>query len=99
MTEMSKPENRDTAVVLGASISGLLAARVVADHYARVILVERDVPPDRPVTRRGVPQGGLPHILAARGMQIVGELFPDLLHPTTSSISSLNGATMVCDTR
>jgi 2-polyprenyl-6-methoxyphenol hydroxylase-like FAD-dependent oxidoreductase len=79
MTETTKLGNRDTAVVLGASVSGLLAARVLADHYARVILVERDVLSDRPVTRRGVPQAGLPHILAARGMQIVGELFPGLL--------------------
>src|SRR6185312_6076315 len=79
MTDMTKPEERDTAVVLGASISGLLAARVAADHYSRVVLVERDALSDRPVTRRGVPQGGLPHILAARGTQIVGELFPGLL--------------------
>ncbi|GFG63768.1 hydroxylase [Mycobacterium kubicae] len=78
MTKGTKSEGRETAVVLGASISGLLAARVLADHYGRVILVERDVPPDLPVTRRGVPQSGLPHILAARGMRIVGELFPGL---------------------
>ena len=66
----------DNAVVVGASIGGLLAARVLSDFYSKVIIVERDVLPKKPVTRRGVPQGGLPHILAARGMQILNELFP-----------------------
>jgi 2-polyprenyl-6-methoxyphenol hydroxylase-like FAD-dependent oxidoreductase len=67
-----------TAVVLGASIAGLLAARVLADFYDTVKVVERDVLPEQPVTRRGVPQGAMPHIVAARGMQIMGELFPGL---------------------
>src|ERR1700744_688023 len=72
------PESGSTAVVLGASIAGLLAARVLADFYDTVRVVEREVLPDQPVTRRSVPQGALPHILSARGMQIMGELFPGL---------------------
>ena len=36
----------DHAVVLGASIGGLLAARVLADFYRTVTVVERDVLPD-----------------------------------------------------
>jgi 2-polyprenyl-6-methoxyphenol hydroxylase-like FAD-dependent oxidoreductase len=72
------PASGRTAVVLGASIAGLLAARVLADFYGNVILVERDVLPEQPVTRRGVPQGAMPHIVAARGMRIMGELFPGL---------------------
>lgn len=66
-------------MVLGASVAGLLAARVLADFYRTVTIVERDVLPERPVSRRGVPQGALPHIPAARGMQIMGELFPGFL--------------------
>lgn len=66
----------ETAVVLGASISGLLAARVLADFYIRVTVVERDVLPDGPATRRGVAQGNLPHLPAARGVQALSELFP-----------------------
>lgn len=73
------PEFRETAVVLGASISGLLVARVLADFYSKVTVVERDILPDGPVTRRGVAQGGLPHLPAARGMQIMGELFPSFV--------------------
>ncbi|HXO13331.1 MAG TPA: 2-polyprenyl-6-methoxyphenol hydroxylase-like oxidoreductase [Mycobacterium sp.] len=72
------PASDQTAVVLGASIAGLLAARVLADFYGTVKVVERDVLPEQPVTRRGVPQGALPHIAAARGMQIMSDLFPGL---------------------
>jgi glycine/D-amino acid oxidase-like deaminating enzyme len=47
----------DRAVVLGASMAGLLAARVLSDAYERVTVVERDMLPNRPENRRGVPQG------------------------------------------
>jgi len=67
------------AVVLGASMSGLLAARVLADHYRTVTVVERDVLPDAPDNRRGVPQGRHAHALLARGAQILDELFPGIL--------------------
>ena len=33
----------DTACVLGGSVAGLLAARVLADHGRRVVVIERDV--------------------------------------------------------
>ncbi|MDT5148119.1 MAG: hypothetical protein QOC58_2764 [Mycobacterium sp.] len=72
-------EATGTAIVLGGSITGLLAARVLADFYSDVIVVERDVLPDGPLTRRGVPQGGLPHILSARGTRIVDQLFHGFL--------------------
>ena len=69
----------DHAVVLGASIGGLLAARVLADAYQRVTVVERDLLPDRAADRQGVPQGRHAHALLARGAQILDELFPGLL--------------------
>ena len=46
------------AVVLGAGMAGLLAARVLADAYRRVTVVERDPLPQIPANRKGVPQGG-----------------------------------------
>ena len=76
---MNSPESRDTAVVLGASITGLLAARVLADFYSNVTVVERDILPDGPHTRRGVPQGGLPHIPPARLTRSLEQLFPGFL--------------------
>jgi 2-polyprenyl-6-methoxyphenol hydroxylase-like FAD-dependent oxidoreductase len=69
----------DHAVVLGASMAGLLAARVLSDAYQRVTLVERDLLPARPERRRGVPQGRHAHLLVPGGTQILDELFPGLL--------------------
>lgn len=67
------------AVVLGASISGLLAARALADHFRTVTVVERDALSDEPTYRRGVPQGRQPHALLARGAQTLDEMFPGIL--------------------
>lgn len=67
------------AVVIGGSMAGLLAARVLADHFAEVIVLERDALSavgDGP--RKGVPQGRHLHALLARGLQIVEQLFPGL---------------------
>lgn len=65
----------ERAVVLGAGMAGLMAARVLADAYERVTIVERDELPDGPVHRRGVPQGRHAHALLARGCQLVEDLF------------------------
>ena len=70
----------ERAVVLGASMAGLLAARVLADFYQAVTVVERDVLPTDPVNRRGVPQGRMIHAVQARGLQIMDELFAGLAH-------------------
>jgi 2-polyprenyl-6-methoxyphenol hydroxylase-like FAD-dependent oxidoreductase len=69
----------ERAIVLGASMGGLLAARVLADFFETVTVVERDVLPDDPAVRRGVPQGRHVHVLLARGAQILNELFPGFL--------------------
>jgi 2-polyprenyl-6-methoxyphenol hydroxylase-like FAD-dependent oxidoreductase len=74
---MSTPA-RDHALVLGAGIAGLLAARVLAEAYDRVTVVDRDELPDHPAPRRGVPQGRHAHALLARGRLVLEELFPGL---------------------
>ena len=61
----------DHVVVLGASLAGLLAARVLADAYGRVTVVERDPVPDTAENRKGVPQGRHAHLLLPRGAQIL----------------------------
>ncbi|MDQ4020596.1 MAG: FAD-binding monooxygenase, partial [Actinomycetota bacterium] len=66
----------DHAVVLGASMAGLLAARVLTDAYHRVTVVERDILPHDLADRRGVPQGRHLHALHARGRELLDELFP-----------------------
>src|SRR5277367_1005981 len=70
----------ERAVVLGASMGGLLAGRVLADFFETVTVVERDaLPDDDPAVRRGVPQARHVHVLLARGAQILDELFPGFL--------------------
>jgi 2-polyprenyl-6-methoxyphenol hydroxylase-like FAD-dependent oxidoreductase len=68
----------DRAVVLGASMAGLLAARVLADSYGQVTVIDRDELPQAPMHRRGVPHGRHLHALAARGQQALEELFGGL---------------------
>ncbi len=73
------------AIVLGASMAGLLAARVLADFYSSVTIVERDKFPYEPANRRGVPQGRHPHMLMARAPQIIDELFPGCMQEVLDS--------------
>lgn len=68
----------DRAVVIGGSMGGLLAARVLADFYAEVTILERDALPGAPSPRKGVPQGRHAHALLGKGQQILEELFPGL---------------------
>ena len=68
----------DHAVVLGASMAGLLAARVLADAYGQVTVIDRDQLPEASTHRRGVPHGRHAHALLARGQQALEELFPGL---------------------
>lgn len=64
------------AVVIGAGMAGLLAARVLADAFDEVTVVERDPIPDEPVARRGVPQGRHIHVMQAAGKVTLEDLFP-----------------------
>jgi 2-polyprenyl-6-methoxyphenol hydroxylase-like FAD-dependent oxidoreductase len=68
------------ALVIGGSMAGLLAARVLAAHFDRVTIVERDPLPEQPASRRGVPQARHNHVLLARGRLILHQLFPRLEH-------------------
>ena len=68
----------ERAVVLGGSMAGLLLARVLADRFATVVVVERDQLPDAPGPRRGVPQGKHIHGLLAGGQQAFEQLLPGL---------------------
>ena len=67
------------AIVIGASVAGLLAARSLSDFAESVSIVDRDVPPDSAVPRKGVPQGKHVHGLLAGGLDALTSFFPDLL--------------------
>jgi flavin-dependent dehydrogenase len=64
------------AIVIGASMGGLLAARALADFYAQVTVLERDAFPISDVPRKGVPQGRHAHGLLARGRDVIEAFFP-----------------------
>jgi 2-polyprenyl-6-methoxyphenol hydroxylase-like FAD-dependent oxidoreductase len=66
------------AVVIGASMGGLLAARALADHYERVTVIDRDTLAAEGEPRKGVPQGRHAHGLLARGREVLEQLFPGL---------------------
>lgn len=70
--------DRDRAVVLGAGMAGLLAARALTESYAEVVLVDRDQLGPESGPRRGTPQARHVHGLLARGHELLEELFPEL---------------------
>ncbi|MGW4466193.1 FAD-dependent oxidoreductase [Micromonospora sp. NPDC004704] len=81
---MSAKEPTGHAIVLGASIGGLLAARVLSESYAKVTIFDRDDLPTGATARRGVPQGEHAHGLLARGRQVLEELFPGFVADLTA---------------
>jgi 2-polyprenyl-6-methoxyphenol hydroxylase-like FAD-dependent oxidoreductase len=66
------------AVVLGAGVAGLLAARVLAEAYRRVTVLDRDRLTRHGEHRRGVPQDRHAHILVPGGTEILDHFFPGL---------------------
>jgi flavin-dependent dehydrogenase len=74
---MINSHQRDV-VIIGASLAGLFAAAAAATAGARTMIIERDVLPDQPVPRKGVPQGRQPHVLLHRGLLAAEELVPGI---------------------
>jgi 2-polyprenyl-6-methoxyphenol hydroxylase-like FAD-dependent oxidoreductase len=78
MTLRTPGREGTAAVVVGASMAGLLAARVLAEHVDQVVVLDRDTLPEDAVPRGGVPQSAHAHGLLARGRRGLEELFPGL---------------------
>jgi 2-polyprenyl-6-methoxyphenol hydroxylase-like FAD-dependent oxidoreductase len=70
----SKP--RGHAVVIGASMAGLLTANVLRDHFADVTVLERDRLPDEATLRKGTPQARHLHSYWLGGLQAVERMLP-----------------------
>lgn len=75
------------AIVMGASMAGLLAARVLSERFDEVLLIERDALPDWPALRKGTPHAGHAHGLLVRGREVLEDLFPGF----TQSLQSRGG--------
>jgi len=70
---MTRPTH---AVVMGAGLAGMLAARVLAAHTDRVSIVDRDTLPDGPSLRKGLPQARHAHLLMSGGARTIDALLP-----------------------
>ncbi|MDB5056472.1 MAG: monooxygenase FAD-binding protein [Bacilli bacterium] len=68
--------SRKHAVVIGGGISGLLAARVLAGHFEKVTVFEKDNIPTDPDFRKGVPHDRQPHLMNTKGEMIISKYFP-----------------------
>jgi len=64
------------AVVVGAGIGGLAAAKALSDHFDKVTILDRDGLPAAPEPRSGTPQSRHPHALLTGGQEALAELFP-----------------------
>lgn len=67
------------AVVIGGSLAGLMTARVLADHFDAVTILERDHIDNQPTLHQSVPQGHHLHGLLSGGQQVMTSLYPDFL--------------------
>lgn len=87
----------ERAIVVGGSIAGLFAARVLADHYDRVVVLDRDtLDADPTQPRRNVPQGHHIHALLGRGKLILDDLFPGLVEELEATGVPVGDFGMTC---
>lgn len=64
------------AIVIGGSMAGLMTARVLADYFDRVTILERDHIDSRPAVHKSIPQGNHIHLLLLGGQQVLASLYP-----------------------
>ncbi len=86
----------DHALVIGASMAGLVGAAAIASFYDRVTILERDALPDQPQHRRGVPQGKHAHGLQPGGLRALEELLPGLTDELIRSGAPVSDLTQGC---
>jgi 2-polyprenyl-6-methoxyphenol hydroxylase-like FAD-dependent oxidoreductase len=72
------PAIAEHAVVIGAGMGGLAAAKAIAPHFDRVTVLDRDALPDGPDVRAGTPQARHAHALLAGGSRALEALFPGI---------------------
>ena len=84
---------RRHAVVVGGSMARMLASRVLSDHFEEVTLLERDLLPEAPAARKGLPQGRHVHALLERGRGIIEGLLPGVTEELVQAGACLIDAT------
>lgn len=91
MDSATKPP-QSHALVIGGSMGGLLAARVLAERFERVTVLDRDTFPDVPEHRSGVPQSRHAHGILVRGQQIIAEFFPGIMQDLHEAGATTQGS-------
>jgi 2-polyprenyl-6-methoxyphenol hydroxylase-like FAD-dependent oxidoreductase len=66
----------ERAIVIGGSIAGLMAARVLSHHFEKVLIVERDPIGNGATSHKSVPQGYHAHGLMLGGLRVASRLYP-----------------------
>jgi 2-polyprenyl-6-methoxyphenol hydroxylase-like FAD-dependent oxidoreductase len=86
-----------TACVLGGSLAGLVAARVLADHAERVVIIEPDSPDagSNGEARPGVPQGYQVHVLLPGGRAQLERFFPGIIEQAVAEGAALHTSHLV----
>ena len=67
------------AVVIGGSVTGLITARVLADHFTHVTVLDRDDIDEYPAIHKSIPQGNHYHAVLLGGQQVLASLYPGFL--------------------
>ncbi len=65
------------AIVIGGSIAGLMTARVLADFFDSVTVLDRDQISAEPAIHKSIPQGNHLHLLLLGGQQVMSQLYPN----------------------
>ena len=80
------------AIVIGASIAGLTAARALAERVDHVTVLERDAMTDALAVRPNVPQAFHTHVLLAAGHRALEDAFPGLTRELENAGAVRSGA-------
>jgi len=70
------PYSVPTALIIGASVAGLLAARALHNNGWHIVILDRDKLPDAALPRKGTPQCHHAHVLLRRGLDAIEQLVP-----------------------
>jgi 2-polyprenyl-6-methoxyphenol hydroxylase-like FAD-dependent oxidoreductase len=65
------------AIVVGAGIGGLVAAKALSAYFGMVTVLERDALPSEATARTGTPQARQIHVLLRGGLDALIEFFPE----------------------
>ncbi len=83
------------ALIIGGSMGGLLAARVLAERFDKITILDRDTFPETPEHRNGVPQSRHAHGILMRGQEIIAELFPGIMQDLREAGATTQGPIVV----